>query len=173
MYLVDKYRNLDDYADHVFDLCHPIGEIYIRYPGQSSPQDLYERGTWENISDQFAGLFFRAEGGNAESFQETVDSDNPLVSQEDKIRKILGAFSFVSAVGEGITETGASIFTGAYIAHQGGFAYGSAFTSGWGTVGFGIDANRGDSSNNPMAGHADGPEIRPVNTTIQIWKRTA
>lgn len=174
-YVIDENENLVsiDIQEIAFNAAHPIGEIYIQFPGKPDPQTLYGRGSWDNISNEFAGLFFRAEGGNASEFQEVIDEDNPLVSQEDKIRNILGAFSFVSAVSEGISETGASVFTGSYIFHQGGFDYGSAFNSGWGTVGFGIDANRGDSSNNPMVGHADGPEIRPVNTTIRIWQRIA
>lgn len=44
MYLVNNNKNLEDYASYVFDLCHPIDEIYIRYPGQSDPQTLYKRG---------------------------------------------------------------------------------------------------------------------------------
>lgn len=29
MYLVDDNENLADYASYVFDICRPIGEIYI------------------------------------------------------------------------------------------------------------------------------------------------
>lgn len=163
MYLVDDVKNLVDYASCVFDLCHPVGEIYIRYPGQSSPQDLYKRGTWENISGQFAGLFFRAEGGNANAFEGG--------SQEDKIRSIKGALS---------GSSGTSFLTGG----RGCYSYSTTYYPGTGFIGefsnweghyyhvFDANADNNDWGN-PMAGHADGPEIRPVNTTIQIWKRTA
>lgn len=47
----------------------PIGMLYTQYPGESSPQDLGWPGTWTNISSNFAGDFFRAEGGNASTFE--------------------------------------------------------------------------------------------------------
>lgn len=156
MYLVDNDKNLVDYASYVFDLCHPIGEIYIRYPGQPSPQDLYKRGTWDNISNVYAGLFFRAEGGNANPFEGG--------SQEDKIRNITGrTFS------ECYTS---SLYKGVF--RHGGTNEARGASAGGSTEVVNFDANADNNSGgNPMAGHADGPEIRPVNTTIQIWKRTS
>lgn len=162
MYLVDDVKNLVDYASYVFDLCHPIGEIYIRYPGQSSPQDLYKRGTWENISGQFAGLFFRAEGGNANAFEGG--------SQEDKIRSIKGGRVINSPSADGTPK-------GCFVIGRNsgnGTAKFPGSARDYDTKGFDFDANVDTNDyGNPMAGHADGPEIRPVNTTIQIWKRTA
>lgn len=48
---------------------YPIGTTYTQYPGKDSPTELGLPGTWENISDEFAGDFFRAEGGDAETFE--------------------------------------------------------------------------------------------------------
>jgi hypothetical protein len=45
----------------------PVGFIYFQLKGQPAPGELFT-GTWENISSQFAGLFFRVEGGNAAAF---------------------------------------------------------------------------------------------------------
>jgi hypothetical protein len=45
----------------------PIGFIYFQIRDQPEPGTIFE-GTWENISGQYAGLFFRVEGGNAASF---------------------------------------------------------------------------------------------------------
>jgi hypothetical protein len=45
----------------------PVGFVYFQLKGQPEPQTIFS-GTWENISSQFAGLFFRAEGGNAAAF---------------------------------------------------------------------------------------------------------
>jgi hypothetical protein len=45
----------------------PVGFIYFQLRGQPAPNTLFT-GTWENISSQFAGLFFRVEGGNAAEF---------------------------------------------------------------------------------------------------------
>jgi hypothetical protein len=45
----------------------PVGFIYFQLRGQPSPRDIFS-GTWEDISSQYAGLFFRVEGGNAAPF---------------------------------------------------------------------------------------------------------
>ena len=45
-----------------------IGTIYTQYPGKPTPTDIYG-GTWTDISTNFAGAFFRANGGNADAFE--------------------------------------------------------------------------------------------------------
>jgi hypothetical protein len=47
----------------------PIGFIYFQLRGQPEPKELFD-GVWENISSDYAGLFFRVEGGNAAPFGE-------------------------------------------------------------------------------------------------------
>lgn len=47
----------------------PIGSTYMQFPTKENPIELGFFGTWENISDEFPGDFFRAEGGNASSFE--------------------------------------------------------------------------------------------------------
>ena len=48
-----------------------VGIVYVQFPGESTPDTLFG-GTWQNITDQFAGAFFRAEGGNASSFNSGI-----------------------------------------------------------------------------------------------------
>ena len=45
----------------------PIGVCYTQYPNTPAPSSLFG-GTWTNITANYAGLFFRAEGGNALAF---------------------------------------------------------------------------------------------------------
>src|SRR6056297_2754055 len=45
-----------------------IGFTYTQYPGMDDPAALGWYGTWSNVSSQFAGEFFRAEGGGAAAF---------------------------------------------------------------------------------------------------------
>ena len=47
----------------------PVGFVYTQYPGKNSPADMGWFGTWTNISSEFAGDFFRAEGGAASAFE--------------------------------------------------------------------------------------------------------
>ena len=58
----------------------PIGHPYIQLPGMPEPSEIYT-GVWENVSADYAGDFFRVEGGNAEAF----DPDN-LTEQLDQMQ---------------------------------------------------------------------------------------
>ena len=49
----------------------PIGFIYVQLSGQNDPQTLWPNTHWNNVSPNYSGLFFRAEGGNASSFGTT------------------------------------------------------------------------------------------------------
>ena len=46
----------------------PVGITYTQYPQQKSPQELFPKTTWVEIS--YDGAFFRASGGNAAAFIE-------------------------------------------------------------------------------------------------------
>lgn len=67
----------DDNAQALFDLVHPIGEIYVQYPATEDPNNLYNvsgliTSTW--VEQSYSGAFFRASGGNAGAFQTTLGS---------------------------------------------------------------------------------------------------
>ena len=49
----------------------PIGYIYTQFGGQSYPKSIWPGTEWDNISPQYAGLFFRVEGGKANDFGKT------------------------------------------------------------------------------------------------------
>ena len=59
----------------VFDVSHPVGETYTQYPEQSDPVSLYNQNgiqsTWTLLD--YGGAFFRAEGGNALSFNNSKE----------------------------------------------------------------------------------------------------
>ena len=48
----------------------PVGACYTQYPNTPAPAIIFG-GIWANISVNYAGLFFRAEGGNAAAFNTT------------------------------------------------------------------------------------------------------
>ena len=50
------------------DADFPVGYVYTQFPQQSAPADLGLPGTWTEITSNYAGRFFRAEGGNAAAF---------------------------------------------------------------------------------------------------------
>ena len=126
----------------------PVGFNYVQYPGESAPADLFG-GEWENISSQFAGQFFRCEGGNAAAFGGTQGGGAP---------NIQGTFGNSSTFQ---TVTGAFLSSSSGNGTVGGYSYAQ------GTVVVGFSA----ANSNAIYGAAD--EIRPANSTIRIWKRTA
>lgn len=128
----------------------PVGFNYVQYPGESAPADLFG-GEWENISAQFAGQFFRAEGGNAAAFGSAQGDGAP------NIAGMFGNVQFRNGAGGGN-------FSGAFY-NAGTYNNGFGDSSNWNspTVGFSAANSNGKYA---LA------EIRPVNTTIRIWKRT-
>lgn len=151
-----RYSDLAGTPDIIATAC-PVGMIYIQYAGQAAPADLFG-GTWDNISDTYAGLFFRAEGGAAAAFGETQGGGAPNITGS------------MSVEGNGI----------AFLTNSADLSITGCFSSrklGWGSTAAQAGATRptgvnfAASSSNATYGAAD--EIRPANSTIRIWKRTA
>lgn len=141
-----SYDDLTDTPNIVSIAC-PIGMIYIQYPNQSAPSELFG-GEWENVSNQYAGQFFRAEGGNAAVFGGSQDGGAP---------NIWGQFS---------------------TSKPGSFAGGAFTSSGQGAVMGAADGNQASGvlwtfSAYNSNGYYNANEFRPYNSTIRIWKRTA
>lgn len=124
----------------------PVGAVYVQFSGQTDPTTLFG-GTWENISSQYAGLFFRAEGGSAAAFGETQAGGAP---------NITGTFWRIAYAG----ASGAFYDTEERQTYSNNQAFG-----GYGNTGF--------SAANSNATYGAAEEIRPANSTIRIWKRTA
>jgi hypothetical protein len=53
----------------------PLGFIYVQLPNQSDPREMWRHLNWRNVTDQYAGLFFRVGGGTAADFG-SVQSEN-------------------------------------------------------------------------------------------------
>ncbi|MCZ4065657.1 hypothetical protein NAI82_09500 [Oxalobacter sp. JAC-2022] len=132
----------------VISAAPPVGAVYVQFPGESAPADIYG-GEWTNISAQFAGQFFRAEGGNAAAFGSSQNGGAP---------NITGSFTVCSMWGQG--PTGA--FYNASQATRTGIS-GGADSQG---------TNYGFSAYNSHSGYGLG-EFRPYNSTIRIWRKTA
>ena len=62
---------------------YPIGFIYVQYPGKSDPSTLGWYGTWTNVSSNYAGDFFRAEGGDASAFESGEQLDQNKYHRHD------------------------------------------------------------------------------------------
>ena len=150
------------YNDAVF----PVGYIYTQYPGKNSPIDMGFFGTWENISDEYPGYFFRSEDGgsgedNASEFESGV--------QQDAMQRITGSFGLSDDAG---LQNGTEL--------NGVFGNGSDKTLGIPTGSLASTATRDNNvsfdsseSTSPNTAKTDDNETRPINVTIRLWERTA
>lgn len=137
----------------------PIGFIYIQFKGQSDPTTLFG-GTWQNISSQFAGEFFRAEGGNAATFGSSqAQSTQPHTHSFSGTTSSNGVHSH-EYVKPNNPENKLNPDSGSNAVR-------------------GISTSNSSSSGNHThtfsgtTGSYGSTETRPVNSTIRIWKRTA
>ena len=127
----------------------PIGMIYVQFGGQAAPADLFG-GTWSNVSSSYAGLFFRAEGGSAAAFGS---------SQAGGLPEIFGGFTLGSTCKQGLATSGAF--------YTGGATHGDDNNSKGSSPDIYFRASRSNGL------YGDASEVRPINSTIRIWKRTA
>ena len=58
----------------IFDDAHPIGDLFVQFPEESTPAELFNHdgitSMWQ-VVNSFDGAFFRASGGNANPFIES------------------------------------------------------------------------------------------------------
>ena len=126
----------------------PVGTVYVQYPDQSEPASIFG-GTWSNISSQYAGRFFRAEGGNAVAFGSGQAEGLPYMVHEHTYFAV-GRFGM----------NGTNISTPAW--GSGDRAKGSAYA-------YINTTNYKDVSGSGLYGKST--HVTPENMTIRIWKR--
>ena len=130
----------------------PVGTIYVQFAGQTDPTTLFG-GTWENISAQFAGKFFRCEGGNAAAFGSSQNGGAPNIGGYlDAGRSYMTDYN----TGTGALRGARSVQTDWGGSGSGNAVTGSAFSfnASWSNGAYNLN------------------EFRPANYTIRIWKRT-
>ncbi|MBC6720989.1 hypothetical protein [Treponema sp. Marseille-Q4130] len=151
--------------------CPRIGEIYVQYPQQEAPEDLFICTKWA-LQEQYAGAFFRATGGNAAAF---INKSDELIKQKDATAKN-GLWLNSRSDGTGMANTTAGHNHKVDLAH-----------SSWG--GSSKDTNRLDASQENKVSYGDriplktaqdniylgsnDNETRPTNFTHQLWLRIA
>lgn len=62
----------------------PVGFVYTQLPDQAPPNMIWPRFSWTEISSDYAGLFFRAEGGNSSSFGALQGDHSPRLLRVHK-----------------------------------------------------------------------------------------
>lgn len=155
---------------------HPAGTMYIQFKGGKIPSELFG-GTWYNVSSEFAGMFFRAEGGNAAAFgsdqEQSVQAHTHTINHTHTrgTMEITGRLGWLGSARylAGQVQSGALSFTKDNT--DGG-------KDGTGAVVGFVNLKASDgwtgSTSTPSAtnsGSYGGTETRPVNSTIRIWRR--
>ena len=170
----------------------PIGFVYTRSPGEATPDILFPGTTWSNISSNFPAAFFRAEGGAAATFQGTLGA-----AQAAQNKSHTHGSPITSGVGSSHSHGVGTYAVGGESAHThqqtagvggGATCYCSYSCSNQTNVAnqsfTGAGANHSHGLSNSSAAEAShthsvtvssdgGADLRPINYTIQIYKRTA
>lgn len=120
----------------------PIGFIYVQLPFHPAPQTLWPNLIWKNATGDYAGLFFRAEGGPSGGFG-TVQADT--CNRLSTVSSSLSTTFPPSSVTVPATGFSNSIFAG----------YEPTSINRYEVMSF---SNSGE-------------ETRPRNTAVRIWER--
>lgn len=59
----------------------PVGFTYVQLPREKAPQEIWPQMEWEDVSADYAGVFFRAVGGNAAEFGELQEENSPRLDR--------------------------------------------------------------------------------------------
>ena len=151
--------------------CPRIGEVYVQYPQQTSPTDLFVCTKWK-LQEQYAGAFFRATGGNSAAF---IEKTGELIVQQDatavkglsvtRSNNLKGSFlpkgSSNFLLGDSATTEG--VFSKGYVGNGHLFADSE---SSYNVYQINLDANH----QHELSGDK---ETRPHNYTVKLWLRTA
>ena len=123
----------------------PIGFIYVQLPSQPEPKTLWPMAEWKNISQQYAGHFFRVEGDKAASFGQP---------QSDSFQEHTHEYENGYELGGGNHYYNYGDYYHVYSVGQRTKTCTSSVASGYGTP-------------------RTSDETRPKNYAIRVWKRTA
>lgn len=168
------YTGIKEILKEFRDRIYPVGVIYIQFPQQKSPEELFPGMTWEEID--YDGAFFRASGGNASDF---IEESGDLSKQAEGLPDITGSikpndyhyFISVGIYGKGAFTTASTNATllpkvdvdTSFVDRGNKFTFSAANgeTTTDGTI----------RETAEVYGKSD--HVTPENYTMRIWKRTA
>ncbi len=124
----------------------PIGFIYVQLPNQPDPKSLWPTVEWTDVTSNYAGLFFRAEGGGAASFGQIQEENSPrLINARYKLSEEgCNEGCGLKSIEVNKNEWSKGVFTGCE--SEGNYVSLQFLTSNG--------------------------EVRPRNNAVRIWRRT-
>jgi hypothetical protein len=125
----------------------PVGFIYTQLPNKPSPQTIWPNLVWKNVTSEYAGLFFRAEGGTAGEFGE----------EQGESTKRLRYVSNTYRSGEIGDWGNEELVAGQWTSYRNTGRYGT--NSGSVLLTYQMDF------------YMSNDEVKPRNTAVRIWER--
>ena len=61
----------------------PIGFTYVQLPNEKPPSKIFSGMKWKDVSSDYAGIFFRVEGGNSSAFGQIQEEDSPRLIKSE------------------------------------------------------------------------------------------
>lgn len=131
----------------------PIGFIYVQFPDQRTPQELFTGGTavWSDITVEYAGLFFRAEGGSSEQFEAGEQTQSsPKITEASMVGNMNSLIGTSGTITLPLGNWSNYLWSGHYTSFYASNYYDKFYS---------------------MRFFTSGDEVRPKNVSIKIWKR--
>ncbi|KAH9408921.1 hypothetical protein TYRP_011194 [Tyrophagus putrescentiae] len=149
----------------------PIGFIYVQLPYEQSPKEIWPSNwySWTEVSEAYAGVFFRVVGGDAAEFGNTQEADAPHID------KILQKWCWTND--DNTCSKGATSYDSEPADVKRNISLSGSSSESWSDPIWSANKYRkGDQSSsmsNYLTFHNSGGEIRPLNMAVRVWKRTA
>ena len=113
------WKNMNAPTDfqQIFDMMHPIDEVYVQFPTEKSPASLYNRNgivsVWTDITDTYDGAFFRAyKNGTSGDFFDDGDTLGTKQENQNKSHGHTGSTGGANAyLGNAANPTTTTSFT--------------------------------------------------------------
>ena len=131
----------------------PIGFTYVQLPHEKGPSEFWPEMTWKDVTADYAGVFFRAGGGEASPFGEIQMENTKRISKIDFLWNNDPEWQKVKDQRTPNQNGNISLNTSSSL---------------WiGTGGFGS----GNTNYRYMNFESNVGEVRPKNMAIKIWRR--
>ncbi len=143
----------------------PVGFIYLQIPQQKSPQEMFPKQTWADISSNFPGLFFRVVGGDSKEFGAVQEENVPTFDAVAYVDCLEGSPNSKNSCN--LSPSNRRIDLNRTIA-------GDSWTTQVTTANF-FSSHSPNTENwtGSLKFHNTGGPVRPRNTAIRVWVRTA
>ena len=140
---IDNYEDIHhQFNEELNKLNMPTGFIYAQLNYHDHPQRYWPNNIWQEVSEQYAGLFFRVIGGNSRALDRTQDQSYPGLVIENSVKLSMKVHNKINI----------TIIPGQW----------SDYVRTGGTY--------QNKKRIGLSFHVTNDEVRPKNTAIRIWK---